>query len=103
MRSKKENVFGFAQLLIRKNKLPSSFFLANMFSFSNSISQKKMGAVIARNPRMGIKSNFSPHQTFAHPQSSDGNQIKLQPSDSKPGSKCCEHVARRLRATIKHQ
>jgi hypothetical protein len=42
MRSKKENVFGFAQLLIRKNKLPSSFFfLANMFSFSNSISQKK--------------------------------------------------------------
>jgi hypothetical protein len=26
MRSKKENVFGFAQLLIRKNKLPSSFF-----------------------------------------------------------------------------
>jgi hypothetical protein len=45
---------------------------------------------------------------------SDGDQINLQPSDSKPGSKCCEHVAShceqcceqiasRLRATSKYQ
>jgi hypothetical protein len=53
MRSKKENVFGFAQLLIRKNKLPSSFFFWQTCSASATPSAKKMGAVIARTSDAG--------------------------------------------------